>query len=151
MQQKKEDFRFFLERTDDLAYKLRITLRELGPVIGMSTASLFGYRSGKIPLSSKAWGKLEAAEKKAGINSVTHDGVSETDSRVSEFRQPPETPVTRQELSEMSAKLDRLTGLVEQLIEQRAATTRQAEATSSSSPGSTSQRKTMKTTRKKLA
>ena len=28
---------------------------------------LFGYRSGKYPISSKAWRKLEAAEREAGL------------------------------------------------------------------------------------
>lgn len=42
-------------------------MRELAPMMGLSQASLFGYRSGKIPVSRKAWSKLEAVERQAGV------------------------------------------------------------------------------------
>jgi hypothetical protein len=42
-----------------------ISLRSLAPRLGLSVASLFGYRSGKIPISAKAWSKLERAEQEA--------------------------------------------------------------------------------------
>lgn len=42
------------------------SLRQLGPKIGISTASLFGYRAGTMPITGKAWVKLEAAERAAG-------------------------------------------------------------------------------------
>ena len=35
--------------------------------MGMSVASLFGYRAGSFKISPKAWGKLEKAEREAGI------------------------------------------------------------------------------------
>lgn len=67
----------FLERTDLLAKELNVSLRNLAPIIGISSASLFGYRSGNIAISSKAWSKLEYAEHKAGVeSSVGEDAVS---------------------------------------------------------------------------
>ena len=42
-----------------------VSLRALAPVIGISVPSLFGYRSGAIPISPKAWSKLEQAERAA--------------------------------------------------------------------------------------
>ena len=57
----------FSERTDRLAEKLSLPLRELGDRIGVSTAMLFAYRSGKNPISVKAWRKLEQAEREVGI------------------------------------------------------------------------------------
>jgi hypothetical protein len=35
--------------------------------MGLSVASLFGYRNGSIKISTKGWGKLEQAERLAGI------------------------------------------------------------------------------------
>lgn len=52
----------FLERTDSLAAREGISLRGLAPRLGLSVASLFGYRNGSIPISQKAWKKLEQAE-----------------------------------------------------------------------------------------
>jgi hypothetical protein len=49
-------------RTGELADSLGISLRSLAPRLGISVASLFGYRSGKIPVSKKAWSKLERLE-----------------------------------------------------------------------------------------
>jgi hypothetical protein len=40
-----------------------ISLRALAPAVGLSVASLFGYRNGSIPVSRKAWSKLEHLEK----------------------------------------------------------------------------------------
>lgn len=37
-------------------------MRALAPAMGISVPSLFGYRSGKIPISAKAWSKLERFE-----------------------------------------------------------------------------------------
>lgn len=52
-----------MERTDFLTGALGISLRALAPRLGLSVASLFGYRSGKIPISKKGWSKLEHLEK----------------------------------------------------------------------------------------
>ena len=58
----------FLERTEKLAFELGITMRELGPRIGISPAMLFGCRSGQYQPSRKTWLKLEQAERAAGLS-----------------------------------------------------------------------------------
>jgi hypothetical protein len=125
MQEKKSDFRTFLDRTNELANKLRIPLRELGPVMEMSTASLFGYRSGKIPLSNKAWGKLEAAERSAGIDAVVGDPPSQY--RVKQEERPPPEQDIASKVVAIEEKLDRLIAVIadqaeriDALLEQRA-------------------------------
>lgn len=50
-----------------MADRLGIPVVELPEIIGVSKAMLFAYRKGKYPISWKAWRKLEAAEKEAGI------------------------------------------------------------------------------------
>lgn len=72
MQGKNETFRNFSERTDALAVRLDTDLGGVMERLGMGRASFFGYRTGKRPISGKAWAKLEAAERAAGI------GVRET-------------------------------------------------------------------------
>lgn len=72
MSTKKEQFSEFSERTDRLAERLGVSLRELSAEIKISQAMLFAYRTGKRPISVKAWAKLEAAERKAGI--IPQDG-----------------------------------------------------------------------------
>lgn len=51
-----------MERTDALAASKGVSLRSLAPLLGLSVASLFGYRSGNLPISRKGWSKLEQAE-----------------------------------------------------------------------------------------
>lgn len=128
----------FLNRTDALASKLRMTLRETCAFVGLSFGSFFGYRTGRVEISVKAWRKLEEAEIKAGINQVTRD----------EITSPAEKLVTRDELPdnqlhvELIAQLAALTAAITEqnkridtLLEQTAATTREAQATSSRSSG----------------
>lgn len=57
----------FSDKTDQLADRLGVTLKELTDVLGISTDSLFGYRTGRLPISAKAWRKLRNAEAKAGL------------------------------------------------------------------------------------
>lgn len=57
----------FSDKTDRLAEKLGVTLKELTGVLGFSTDSLFGYRTGRLPISAKAWRKLRNAEHQAGL------------------------------------------------------------------------------------
>jgi transcriptional regulator with XRE-family HTH domain len=52
----------FSDRTDRLADQLGISLRQLAERIGISPAMLFAYRSGKYPISRKAWKKLDQTE-----------------------------------------------------------------------------------------
>lgn len=61
MQEENRALDEFLERTDFLAESLGVSLRQLGPEIGISTASLFGYRSGKMPITNKALAKVRKA------------------------------------------------------------------------------------------
>ena len=56
-----------MERTNILAARLGVSLRGLAPRMGLSVASLFGYRNGSIPISTKGWGKLEHLERSAGL------------------------------------------------------------------------------------
>ena len=60
----------FLERTDLLAARLGVQMGELLPILEISRASFFSYRSGKRPISAKAWRKLEKAEREAGVISL---------------------------------------------------------------------------------
>ena len=66
-----EKNKIFLERTDRLAIVLGITLRELGPRIGISPAMLFGCRKGQYNPSRKTLLKLEQAESDAGVTPVS--------------------------------------------------------------------------------
>ena len=74
--------------------------------MGLSIASLFGYRNGTIPISTKAWSKLEQAERLAGIASM------EEDSDLADSR-PPATSSDR--LDRIEAALERLTLTVERI------------------------------------
>lgn len=62
MQEENRAVSEFLERTDFLAESLGVSLRQLAPELDISPASLFGYRSGKLPITSKAWAKVKKAE-----------------------------------------------------------------------------------------
>lgn len=67
MQAENETSWNFSERTDALAQKLGCDLGDLCAELGMGRASFFSYRTGKRPISGKAWAKLAAAERAAGI------------------------------------------------------------------------------------
>ncbi len=69
MQQQNETSDTFLRRSDALCSKLRCDLEDLPGLLGFSRASLFGYRNGSRTITTKAWRKLEAAEREAGISS----------------------------------------------------------------------------------
>lgn len=68
-----------MDRTDRLADSLGISLRELAVKMGLSKASFFGYRAGTIPLSRKAWAKLEEAERQAKPAPVLREDGRELD------------------------------------------------------------------------
>jgi hypothetical protein len=57
----------FLERTDRLARRLQVPLRELPEKIGLSNGTFFAYRSGKSRITKKSWSKLRSAEERAGL------------------------------------------------------------------------------------
>lgn len=62
MQQKSENFSEYSERTEALARNLGVNLSDLPEKIGVSNSMFHAYRSGKYPISQKAWRKLEQAE-----------------------------------------------------------------------------------------
>lgn len=51
-----------------------VSLRQLAPILGISPASLFGYRAGKIPISEKSWAKLESLEAEQSRSTVKEEG-----------------------------------------------------------------------------
>jgi transcriptional regulator with XRE-family HTH domain len=67
MQARNDTYRDFLRRTDTLAVVLGLDIGDLPERLGISRASLFRYRSGKVPISAKAFIKLAFAETEAGI------------------------------------------------------------------------------------
>ncbi len=67
MQQKSEKFSEYSARTENLSLILGVNLSDLPEKIGVSNSMFHAYRSGKYPISAKAWAKLEAAERAAGI------------------------------------------------------------------------------------
>ena len=46
-----------------LASKKGVSLRKLAEMLGISHAAMFGYRSGRQPVSKRAWFKLEQFER----------------------------------------------------------------------------------------
>ncbi len=99
----------FLKRTDDLALKLRINLTDLARLIDLSDGSFFGYRTGRVALSPKAWRKLESAEFEAGI------GVEPAPLPVHAKEEEPEASELGQRMDRLEAALERLTAAVEAL------------------------------------
>ena len=67
MQEKNRISSHFSQRTEILSERLGVLLRDLPSRIGISDRMFYGYRSGSYPISCKAWRKLEAAERAAGI------------------------------------------------------------------------------------
>lgn len=53
-----------------MAEELNVLLKELPSIIGISERMFYGYRSGKYPITEKAWRKLEASEREAGITAT---------------------------------------------------------------------------------
>lgn len=165
MQEKKDTFDIFLRRTDFLAHHLKCEIERLPDMLGISRASLFGYRSGARPITNKAWRKLEAAERAAGLGHVRADEASQNQVRADLISAAEKKLLRVEELSdvdrlraELSEKISALTTVITEqnkridaLLEQRAARTSPGEARSSSSPGDTSQGKMRKTIPKKLA
>jgi hypothetical protein len=52
----------FIKRTDAAAVKIGCNVEDLCDKLDLSRSSLFSYRTGKRPISSKAWAKLEKLE-----------------------------------------------------------------------------------------
>lgn len=71
MQDKSENYSEFSEKTERLAAHLRKNLNDLPPLIGISPAMFYAYRTGKNRISPKAWRKLESAEAAHGLSQST--------------------------------------------------------------------------------
>jgi hypothetical protein len=66
-QDKSENSALFSEKSEILARELGIGLDALPARIGISKDMFYAYRTGRYPISGKAWRKLEAAEIAAGL------------------------------------------------------------------------------------
>lgn len=66
-QAKSENSTLFSEKSEILARELGIGLDALPARIGISKDMFYAYRTGRYPISGKAWRKLEAAEIAAGL------------------------------------------------------------------------------------
>lgn len=60
----------FSQRTNRLAARLGVALRQLPPYLDISERMIFAYREGESPVSEKALRKLAAAEVQAGLRSA---------------------------------------------------------------------------------
>ena len=78
VQEENETPRDFLRRTDALAVRLGIDIGDLPDLLGFSRASLFAYRTGKRPITGKAWEKLAQAERDAGLGKVVSMTITDT-------------------------------------------------------------------------
>lgn len=107
MQEKSESSLEFLERTDRLASALGVTVSGLSGVMSLSNGMLFAYRTGKNPISKKAWLKLEAAERKAGIGAKT-PATPISGPGVSELRVLEAAAILRRQAAELMDAADRL-------------------------------------------
>lgn len=74
MQEENHTISEFSERTDRLAEKLGLPLRDLPQRLDISQSMLFAYRKGTHPISKKAWRKIRSAEIAAGIVSEVSEG-----------------------------------------------------------------------------
>ncbi len=70
---KSSAFYEFSDRSESLAGRLKVKISELGDVLSISPDMLAGYRTGRYPISAKAWRKLHNAEMEAGIRMPDHD------------------------------------------------------------------------------
>jgi ribosome-binding protein aMBF1 (putative translation factor) len=127
MQQKSENYSEFSERTEVLASNLGINLSDLPAKIGVSNSMFHAYRSGKYPISEKAWSKLERCEQAAGINGEgTQSAQSSAKPEEAGIGDPAqsacaETPMGRADqfpdLGKMMEVLERIAVALEALVE----------------------------------
>jgi hypothetical protein len=79
----------FLQRTDALALRAGCLLKELPAKLGISERAMFGYRSGKYPVTAKALRKLEAAERAVGLALIAGSSVNPNEPGVRETTHDP--------------------------------------------------------------
>lgn len=72
MQDDNSDFLKFSDRVTRICEKLRINKGSFAAMIDVNRQHLSAWLNGKSPLTAKAWRKLEAAERSAGILPRTH-------------------------------------------------------------------------------
>lgn len=72
LQAEKQTALEFSDRTNRLAEKLGISVRQLADVLEMSLDPLMGGRTGRLPVSRKTWKKLRDAEAKHGLDNKDH-------------------------------------------------------------------------------
>ncbi|MEI7911810.1 MAG: hypothetical protein WCK77_19435 [Verrucomicrobiota bacterium] len=123
MQEKSERFSEFSERAETLAAKTCKKLSDLPDNIGISPAMFYAYRSGKYPISRKAWRKLEVAERRAGIYqesasipSVSEGEIRERTSFLNDFSQESENKVLSERLVAVENQLRILTAAISSLL-----------------------------------
>ena len=106
---------------------MRLSQREIAEKIGVSAGSFFGYRTGRNRITNKAWAKLEAAERAAGIISESAAVASPAAayavrfSDPKEFHPPPDHFVEatemigllRDQLAEKDRQIDRLLSMLQ--------------------------------------
>lgn len=111
----------FSQRTEELAARLGVLLRDLPAQLGFSPRMLYGYRSGKYPITAKAWRKLEAAERAAGITAEppTAGGHSATPAPTpgrDPASPPPPPDQALHSLARLTARLDAIEALLHDLL-----------------------------------
>ena len=121
MQAKSENFSEYSERTESLADVLAMRLSDLPQLMGISSSMFHAYRSGKYPISGKAWRKLEAAERTAGITAEppTAGGHSATPAPTpgrAPAAPPPPPDQVLHSLAHLVARLDAIEALLQDLL-----------------------------------
>jgi hypothetical protein len=66
-QEKSDNHAYFSEKSERLAKHLGINLDAIPAYIGISKDMFYAYRTGRHPISAKAWRKLKQAEIEAGL------------------------------------------------------------------------------------
>lgn len=84
--------------------QMRRNVDDLADVLGISRASLYGYRKGQRKVSAKAWLKLEEAEREAGIGQETDTAPDDHDS------------TDAHGMAALSVRLGRLESLLEEVL-----------------------------------
>lgn len=98
-QVKKQDFLTFSKRVKKLNTELRITLKELSKILGVSAPHLSAWMNGKSPLTSNAWKKLEDAERSTAID---REQLGTVDEDVAQYY--PETEECRPSVADLAER-----------------------------------------------
>ena len=98
---------------------MRINVEDLTEILDTSRSSLFGWRKGRRAVSPKAWRKLEAAEKAAGLGELSPKELAEDSGEEAEPLSPVEERLARIEKSmeEMGKLLREMKAAMEAPVE----------------------------------